>query len=430
MNKLHFLRTLLLIVFTFLLFLFVFAHHVITITVLPNDEYFKLLSANLPSQIATTRPYKIGIVYPSDSIGEKEEAKRICIAAKKLSWQCYIFEYNWEFLRQSDIMSKLYKLTWGLFTRVVGVDFIIELYPAIKPVSPLVRIPTYLALTQNMSATLANISASLELNNEPQVIDEEVDNRENYKYYFWKNIGDYDGYIDAGYRYGWLTKFDLSQYTSQPLAETVLKPIMEGYPSVYATNFIPLEYKKLFYCGDNSDNLRNSPKYKVIMSELEKKGYFQVFGPPDRWQYLTNAYKGFVASDGVALLKKMQDNGISLILHSKENLRDSIPTGRIFEAAAASTVIISDANKFIKDEFGNCVLYIDVKKPAYDIVAQIDTHMSWIKSHPEQARAKAKCAHEKFRQKFLLETLLVNIASVYEQDKLKAVQENITAVQP
>lgn len=399
------------------------AYNLITITSLPSNNFFNALSANNSDESMPSKKYSVGVVVPQGFLAEQEASKRLCIAANKMNWPCYIMSYNWQHLKDSEVVTKIYRFIWDKFTSIMGVDFIIELQPAYTRVSPLGKVTTFLAISQNMSATLGDISVTFDLG-EAGYKERQIQNLDNYNENFWRYIGDYDGFIDAGFRYGWLRKFNLAMYTSsQNQMGSEIKPILEGFNSVYATNFIPLEYKELFYCGDNLDPLRGSAKYKLILTELAKLNYLNVYGPEASWTFIPTAYKGFIPSDGYSLIRTMQDSGISLILHSKNNLRDGIPSTRIFEAAAASTVIISDQNKFIKQEFGDCVLYIDVKKPAEDVVHQIDAHVKWIKNNPAKAKALAKCAHKKFNANFQLELLLQAVASSTEELKVLRAQK-------
>ncbi len=150
------------------------------------------------------------------------------------------------------------------------------------------------------------------------------------------------------------------------------------------------------------------------MTTLEDKGYLQVYGAPKKWEFLKSAYKGFIPANGYSFIKKMREAGVTLILHSSNHLRDSIPTSRIFEATAASTVIISDRHKFVEQEFGDCVLYVDTNQSAEHVSEEIDNHMQWIKNNPDKARELARCAHQIFQNRFTFEQQLLNVAAVQE----------------
>jgi len=385
----------------------------ITIVKLPTDNYFKSLSQDFDLKNQNPKKYSIGVVYPLGFFSEQEQAPRMCIAAKKLGWDCYIFSYDWTSLLEHEGLQKLYRFTWSSFTQIRGVDFIIELQPSFSRVSPTDTIPTYLKVEYNMSNALKIIAENL--NDDPKTfLIKNKSNLQDRHGYLWRYVGDYSGYIESD-RSRWLDKFDLKLYSHHDLKTPFTsRPSIEGYPSVYSTNFIPLTYNNLFYCGDTWDKLRNSDKYHNIMTTLEAKGYLQVYGMANKWEFLKSAYKGYVAANGYSLIEKMQQAGVTLILHSYYHLKDAIPTSRIFEAAAASTVIISDRNKFIEQEFGDCVLYIDITQSAEQVSGEIDNHMQWIKDHPDKARELARCAHQIFHDRFTFEQQLLNVAAMQE----------------
>jgi hypothetical protein len=76
-------------------------------------------------------------------------------------------------------------------------------------------------------------------------------------------------------------------------------------------------------------------------------------------------------------------------------------------------MIISEDMKFIKDNFGDNILYIDPSKSAQEIFVAIDKNMKWIIANPELAREKAKKANAIFQEKFTLEKLLLNVEKMH-----------------
>lgn len=399
-------------------------YNAITITRLPTDNYFKTLSHDFDSKGKNQKKYSIGIVYPLGFFSEQEQAPRMCIAAKKLGWDCYIFAYDWVSLLEHNSLQKINRFVWSGFTNIMDVDFIIELQPSFSRVSPTDKIPTYLKVEYNMSKTLEIIAENL--SDAPQAfLDKNLSKLQELHGYLWRYIGDYSGYIESDDSSHWLDKFDLALYSHQDLTTPFTsRPRIKGYPSIYSTNFIPLDYTSLFYCGDNWDKLRNSDKYHNIMTSLEAKGYLQVYGMPNKWEFLKSAYKGYVSANGFSLLEKMQRAGVTLILHSDYHLKDAIPTSRIFEAAAASTVIISDRNKFIEQEFGDCVLYIDITQSAEQVTDEINNHMQWIKNNSDKARELAHCAHQIFQNRFTFEQQLLNVATMQENQMASVRNKN------
>ncbi len=121
---------------------------------------------------------------------------------------------------------------------MMGVDFIIELQPAFSAISPLDKIPTYLKIEYDMSHALETIAKSP---NEDPV--EFLFKNPEIHGYRWRYIGDYSGYIDSGHRSQWLDKIDLTLYSHPDLKKPLpSQPNIEGFPTVYSTNFMPLSY--------------------------------------------------------------------------------------------------------------------------------------------------------------------------------------------
>ncbi|HSX19765.1 MAG TPA: glycosyltransferase [Gammaproteobacteria bacterium] len=175
-------------------------------------------------------------------------------------------------------------------------------------------------------------------------------------------------------------------------------------PTVHSNNYQAQTAKRLFYPGGSlSDATRGSEKYKQVMRMLDQTGYFEVYGWKERWKHTPNSYRGFIPIDGESLQRINNRAGISLLLHDMEHFNAGVPTGRIFEAAAANTIMISDKHPFIIEHFGDNVLYIDVDQDAEHMFKQIDQHVQWIFAHPEEAKIMANRCHAIFLQKFTLE---------------------------
>lgn len=175
-------------------------------------------------------------------------------------------------------------------------------------------------------------------------------------------------------------------------------------PTVHATSYVAQAPQFLCYPGgDLSDNTRSKEKYRQVFTMLDKTGYFAVYGYQERWQFISSSYRGFIPLDGVSLLETQNKAGITLVLHAQDHLLSGTPTGRIFEAVAANTVIITDKNQFIIDNFGDNVLYVDVAQSAEEVFRQIDQHMQWIFAHPAEAQKMAERCHNIFLEKFTLE---------------------------
>lgn len=189
---------------------------------------------------------------------------------------------------------------------------------------------------------------------------------------------------------------------------------IKWYSTCASTSFQPIKNFQLFYCGANMANSPFGAKYKVLFSLLDRSGYLQVFGYKEEWRHTPNSYKGYIRSDGESLLKKMHEVGVTLVLHDPDHYLGGTPTARIFEAAAAGTVIIADHHPFIQKEFGDSVLYIDQNRSPEEIFTQIQAYMHWIRSHPEEANQLAEKSHGIFLEKFTLEKQLLKLLELHK----------------
>lgn len=189
-----------------------------------------------------------------------------------------------------------------------------------------------------------------------------------------------------------------------------------GYSSVDKQDFTEVEYKELVYMGMNWDSRRRSGKFSKIFKQLAQKDNAIFYGSADSWKKLVGeAYKGFFPSDSNAVLTKLRESGITLILHSKQHMNTGTPSGRGFEAAAAGVIGISDRHPFLLEKFGDGFLYIDVEASADRVVQQIENHLYWIKQNPEKAKQKAQKVYDIFIRDYTLEAMLINIAKMHEK---------------
>jgi hypothetical protein len=178
------------------------------------------------------------------------------------------------------------------------------------------------------------------------------------------------------------------------------------------SEFRELDMKRLFFCGTRWDSRRGGTEYKKLFNLLDQAGYFDPYGPKKSWTDIPS-YKGPIAFDHKEFLSAIRKSGVGLIFHNKEHYLQNIPSTRIFELSAASAMIISEDMKFIKDNFGDNILYIDPSKSAQEIFVAIDKNMKWIIANPELAREKAKKANAIFQEKFTLEKLLLNVEKMH-----------------
>lgn len=188
-------------------------------------------------------------------------------------------------------------------------------------------------------------------------------------------------------------------------------PSMIWYPTVQNTDYVEVKPNKLLHLINKT--LLNT-KYSKVLKRLDRQGYCAYYGRGVNPSQFPNSYRGKIPYNGVSLLRALCESGIVLIIHRDTHNQMGIPSGKIFEAAAASCVIISDRNPFVLEHFGESVLYFDNEADIPTIFSQIDAHMQWIKENPEEALIKAKQAHTIFSEKFSLENQLLQLEKMHE----------------
>ena len=218
-----------------------------------------------------------------------------------------------------------------------------------------------------------------------------------------KEYSSYDGYLVT-------YKLDPSKRSFDSISKHAWMP---WYPSAQIVPHEKIDPKFLFYVCANWSQRSHDPRYKVLLSLLDRKPYTRLYGLEHFKTLYPRSYISFIPVDGESMLQEIQKSGIALVLHSLDHLDNAIPSGRIFEAVASSSVVICDNNPFVKEHFGSSVLYIEQNTTGPDMFQQIDKHMNWILSHKEEAMAMAQKAHEIYIEKFTLENQLLELEELH-----------------
>ena len=79
---------------------------------------------------------------------------------------------------------------------------------------------------------------------------------------------------------------------------------------------------------------------------------------------------------------------------------------RLFEAAAAGALIITDDFEFPREWFRDSVLYVDSELPAPLVIDQIVRHVDWAMRHRDAASRLAQQSNALFRRSLTLESML------------------------
>ncbi len=161
-------------------------------------------------------------------------------------------------------------------------------------------------------------------------------------------------------------------------------------------------HSRLFYVGSNWDGRR----YPSLLRRLAEAGALALYGTAERWSHLPEAWQGPLPFDGRSVIEAAHHQGMGLCLHLPQHRGDGVPNMRVFELAAAGAVIIADRHPFIREWFGDTVLYVDLEGGEEAGAAEILERVAWVRAHPAQARAMAAAAQEIFNRHLCLEALL------------------------
>jgi hypothetical protein len=322
----------------------------------------------------------IELMVPKGFIGETEQAARLSLAMNKLRINHYITYYQGGEGKAADL--KIQKMVH----RLIKPDFSFFLSMVHYPKREF-KIPQYA-----WNTTLGPESPAICLQN-------------------FKGL---NGFVNGHSSDVWLQQFLKRNEINAPIEHFV--------PSACATHFKPIEPKALFYCGAGWDSERGI-ELKPLFKKLQQQ-HFVVYGPKNAWQDFGKSYQGSIPLDGISIIHKIREAGIALCLHGKMHHINEIPSGRVFEAAAAGVVIISDRHPYIVKNFGDSVLYIDQNDNIDQMYHQIKAHLQWIAKHPTLAKKLAEDANFIFNARFTVEQNLQKLIHLHkltlDKSRLKA----------
>lgn len=319
-----------------------------------------LLTANLHATI------RVGLVTSSDYVGDREVAWRIKITGEKLGWKVYIDEKE------------------GVELQHKKLDWVICMLPDHKLFHA--SCPNYLMVFHPFFY---------------------LDSERKFNSHYLK----YDGYL--------LTINDRKTLKAGLKKKNKDFHHVHFYPTIYSIPYKKLSLNNLVVMIPVWGNRLADPKFGELYQLLNQSGFAKFYGVNKNKNVDPQNYMGSIPFDGVSVIKTLQQHGIVLVFHSDIHNQESIPSARIFEAAAASTVIISDENPFVKKHFGDSVFYIDTTQSGENIFKQIQGHISTIFNDPKKALKMAKKAHEIFEKEFTMERQLLNLLDMHKKVPLK-----------
>src|ERR1700730_5200323 len=158
----------------------------------------------------------------------------------------------------------------------------------------------------------------------------------------------------------------------------------------------------IMYAGLHWDGSRHGK----IFRGLDGRVPWRLYGPPQAWAGCGASYRCTLPFDGVSVIEAIKDAGIALCLHKAAHREANCPSLRLFEAAAAGALIITDDFDFPREWFRDSVLYVDAELPAPMVVEQIVSDVEWANRNPEAANRLSLRSNELFRRCLTLESML------------------------
>ena len=223
-----------------------------------------------------------------------------------------------------------------------------------------------------------------------------------------KSVLSYDGYLCASDKIiKWLGAFLNSYEKRSPIMDRLFFP---SSPDCGPASDLPSELM-VVYAGIHWD----SNRYKSIFRDLSQCVPMAIYGPSRKWKHVGNSFRGTLPFDGQSVIEAIRASGIALCLHNPEHRAYDCPSMRLFEAAAAGALIISDDFTFSRYWFRDSILYVDAELPASLVVDQIRSHVEWAYENPEAANRKARFSNELFRSSLSLDRMLARLPEFIDQ---------------
>ena len=188
--------------------------------------------------------------------------------------------------------------------------------------------------------------------------------------------------------------------------------IGSSVPSDYVVPPQRMNKHKLFYVGINLERrLGESMRFGTLLERLDKTGQLEIYGPlkvfdqENLWAGF-DSYRGEIPFDGHSVIEKINHAGICLALNSPMHNDVDAVSNRIYEAAAAGALIISDDNGFVHQFFDDSVFYLDRNWDEEKASARVMEILNWADEHPDEAYDMACRAQKIFLERLTLDQMV------------------------
>ncbi|MBN9431145.1 MAG: glycosyltransferase [Bosea sp.] len=203
-----------------------------------------------------------------------------------------------------------------------------------------------------------------------------------------RSILSYDGYLVGSPKVAqFLDDLEFSTGIAKPRTN------FRFLPTAPAAPFEPRaagDLYELVYVGVHWDGGRHGNLFEL----LSKRTDIAFYGPPANWRGYPDSYRGEVPYDGSSMHRTLARHGVALCLHKTEHRSADTPSMRLFEAAAAGCLIVTDGIPFAKETLGDSAFHLDLEGvPADRVAAQISGIVDWANRNPELAGNMARRSH-------------------------------------
>ena len=215
-----------------------------------------------------------------------------------------------------------------------------------------------------------------------------------------KSILSYDAYLVGSPQVGrFLDDLEFATGVHKPRSS------FRFLPTTQSTEFVPRptdQAYELVYVGAHWDG----PRHGELLAGLSGVDEIALYGPEDTWQAHGRSYRGTVPFDGTSVLGILARHGVALCIHRHDHRVADTPSMRLFEAAAAGCLIISDEIPFARQVLGDSAFYVDLRRDPRETVAQVLHILRWARRNHAAATAMAAESHRILRDEFSIETTL------------------------
>jgi phosphoglycerol transferase len=215
-----------------------------------------------------------------------------------------------------------------------------------------------------------------------------------------KSILSYDGYLVGSPKVGrFIDDLEFSTGVRKPRSN------FQFLPTALRSEFEPRRAGRpyeLVYLGVHWEG----QLHDGLLSTLSQAAAINLYGSPQSWKDYPRSYRGPVPLDGASVNRTLARHGVALCFHQDEQRTADTPSMRLFDAAAAGCLIITDEIPFAKRVLGDSAFYLDLRRDPQENRERVLQVLRWANENREQANAMAERSHRILREEYSIETML------------------------